>query len=117
MEAGAFHDFAIGLPGATFDVKWGQDRIYSVGGKMFAAAGSVGQDRPLYSFKASDMAFELLVEQGLARPAPYAARFKWVQLLANDSLTEDELKAYVVQAHGLIAEALPKKARAALRLA
>ena len=116
MKADAFHAFALSLLGATFDVKWGADRIYSVGAKMFAAAGGVGDDEPRYAFKASDMAFELLVEQGLARPAPYSARFKWVQLLAHDSLRDDELKAYIVQAHRLVAAALPKKLRASLGL-
>jgi predicted DNA-binding protein (MmcQ/YjbR family) len=95
MDADTFHQRAMALPGATYDVKWGADRVYSVGGKMFAAAGAVGDASPAYSFKASDIAFELLVEQGLARPAPYAARFKWVQLLTADSLNDADLTAYL----------------------
>jgi predicted DNA-binding protein (MmcQ/YjbR family) len=114
MDTDAFHDLALALPGATYDVKWGADRVYSVGGKMFAAAGAVGDASPAYSFKASDIAFEVLVEQGLARPAPYAARFKWVQLLSADSLNDADLTAYLAQAHALVAAGLSRKLRQSL---
>jgi predicted DNA-binding protein (MmcQ/YjbR family) len=76
----------------------------------------VGDDAPAYSFKASDLAFEMLVEQGVARPAPYLARAKWVQLLASDALPDETLVAYLGQAHALVAARLPRKARAALGL-
>ena len=83
---------------------------------MLAVAGCKGDADPKYAFKASDLAFEMLVEQGLARPAPYMARAKWVQLLAPDSLPDDELRAYLAQAHGLVAAKLTRKARAELGL-
>jgi predicted DNA-binding protein (MmcQ/YjbR family) len=83
---------------------------------MSAVAGCEGDADPKYAFKASDLAFEMLVEQGLARPAPYMARAKWVQLLAPDSLPDDELRAYLAQAHGLVAAKLTRKARAELGL-
>jgi predicted DNA-binding protein (MmcQ/YjbR family) len=111
-----FDRIARGLKGASYDLKWGGSRIYSVGEKMFASAGHVDDVAPRYSFKASDMAFELLVEQGLARPAPYLARAKWVQLARADSLTDAELTAYLVQAHKIVAAGLSKKLQAELGL-
>ena len=116
MDADTFHTVALSLAGATFDVKWGADRVYSVGAKMFAMAGQVGDPAPAYAFKVSDMAFELLVEQGLARPSPYLARFMWVQLTTADALGDAELRAYVAQAHGLVAAGLPRRTRRALGL-
>jgi predicted DNA-binding protein (MmcQ/YjbR family) len=116
MTPEAFHDAALGMPGATFDIKWGEDRIYSVGAKMFASAGSINNPAPRYSFKASDMAFELLVEQGVATPAPYLARAKWVALTHSEALPDDDLRAYLAQAHAIVAAGLTKKARAALGL-
>jgi predicted DNA-binding protein (MmcQ/YjbR family) len=116
MTPEAFHNAALALPGATFDLKWGSDRCYSVGGKMFAAAGSDGDPASGPGFKTSDLAFEMLVEQGLARPAPYAARFKWVQLLSYDVLPDDQLVAYLAQAHAIVAAGLTRKARTALGL-
>ena len=114
MDADRFHAVALALPGATFDVKWGADRVDSVGGKMFAGAGVVGDPAPRYGFKASDLAFEALIEQGLAAPAPYAARFKWVQLTSADALTDAELTAYLAQAHALVAAGLSRRLRASL---
>src|ERR1700749_3069017 len=70
MTPEAFHAAALALPGATFDIKWGADRVYSVGGKMFAHAGPEGEREPRYMFKASDLAFEMLIQQGVAKPAP-----------------------------------------------
>ena len=117
MRFEAFHDAVLKLPGAALDIKWGQDRAFVVGGKMFVRAGSLGQDEPRYIFKASDLAFELLVEQGLARPAPYLAKAKWVQMVSADALSDEELMAYVARAHALVAAKLPKAVRLGLGLA
>jgi len=92
------------------EVLWGADEVYKVGGKMFAATGPGGG----FSFKANDVAFEMLVETGAAIPAPYAARFKWVQVDDPSALTDDELKAYLTESHALVAAKLPKKQRLAL---
>ena len=102
------------LPGVAMDIKWGADRVYCVGDKMFAHAGPVGEEKPRYLFKASDMAFEMLVESGVAAPAPYLARAKWVQLSTSHALSDTDLTAYVGQAHALIAAKLTRKQRAVL---
>lgn len=117
MTPEAFHAAALALPGATFDIKWGADRCYCVGERLFAAAGHLGDQAPCYSFKASDMAFELLIEHGVAQPAPYAARAKWVRLVSANALPDQELIAYVAHAHALVAAKLSRKKRAELGLA
>ena len=114
MTPETFHAVALALPGATFDIKWGADRVYSVGGKMFAHAGIEGDPEPKYMFKASDLAFEMLIEQGLAKPAPYLARAKWVQLIGPDALSDEDLAAYLQEAHRIVAGKLPAAAKAAL---
>jgi predicted DNA-binding protein (MmcQ/YjbR family) len=113
----AFEAACLGLPATTFVVQWGDSRVFKVGGKIFALIG-FGEDggAPRYNFKASDMAFELLVEQGLARPAPYLQRAKWVQLLKPDALPPDEIKSYLAQAHALIAARLTRAKRRELGL-
>ena len=117
MTPEAFHDVALALPGATFDIKWGAEHVYSVGGKMFAVGGAFGGAGVLlYSFKTSDLAFEMLVEQGVARPAPYLARAKWVQLVSEDALDDEDLKRYLAEAHRIVALGLTRKVRAALGL-
>ena len=82
------------------DIKWGEDRVYCVGGKMFAHRRTrwVMRQNPAIMFKASDLAFEMLVESGAAvRLRPISARAKWVQLLAADGSlpADDVLAAYV----------------------
>ena len=84
---------------------------------MFAVGGSSGGPGALlYSFKVSDLAYEMLVEQGVARPAPYLARAKWVQLVGEDALDDEDLKRYLAEAHRIVALGLTRKVRAALGL-
>jgi len=112
MSQAAFDAAAMALPGVTMSVQWGDDRVYKVGGKMFAVMGPAGS----FSFKASDVAFEVLTETGQARPAPYLARAKWVYFERADALPADELAGYLKTAHGLVAAKLTRKLRAELGL-
>ena len=117
MTPEAFQARCLALPAATLSIQWGGSRVYKVGGRIFAiVGGAIGEDPPAYAFKASDMAYELLIEQGLAAPAPYLARAKWVRLASPDALPDDELAAYLGQAHELVARRLTRAARRALGL-
>jgi len=116
MTPDAFHRAALGLKAVTCDVRWGADQVYSVGGKMFAVAGPIGDPDLTYAFKASEVAFEMLTQSGIARPAPYLARAKWVKLVAADTLPDDDLKAYLGRAHSIVAATLTRKLRAELGL-
>lgn len=116
MNADAFHAAALALPGVTLDIKWGKDRVYCVGGKMFAVAGEVGDPAPRYAFKAMDASFEQLCGEGVAEPAPYLARARWVLLKSGDVLPDDQLVAYLATAHRLIADKLTKTKRAELAI-
>ena len=113
MTPSAFEKAARALPGSEFSVKWGADYVCSVGGKMFAATNEPGTT---LSLKVSDIAFEVLTETGRARPAPYAARFKWVMFDDLAALEAAEVKDWLRTAHELVAAKLPKKQRAALGL-
>ena len=104
----------LSLPAATLSIQWGGTHVFKVGGKLFAMSeGEVWGP----AFKASDMAFELLCEQGLARPAPYLQRAKWLQVTHAASFADDELAAYLSQAHAIVAAKLPRKRRVELGLA
>ena len=123
MTPEAFDAVCMGLTGATHVRQWGGSEVYKVGGKIFAILAAFGPhegpdrgDGRAATFKASDMAYELLIEHGLARPAPYLARAKWVQLVRGDALSDQDLRAYLVQAHALVAARLTKAAQRALGL-
>ena len=103
----------LALPAATLDHPFGDDHdAYRVGGKMFCMVGAMGG----ISFKVSDIAYEVLTGSGHARPAPYMARNKWVNLPAIGDWPDDELAEHLAIAHGIVAAKLTKKARAELGL-
>lgn len=100
---------ALALPGAALSIQWGDDRVYKVGGKMFAAMGA-GM-APALSFKVGDVAFEMLIEREGVIPAPYLARAKWVQLTTLKAMDGAEIRERLGEAHRIIVEKLPKKLR------
>jgi predicted DNA-binding protein (MmcQ/YjbR family) len=115
MTPAAFNDFCRTLPAATHVVQWGGSHVWKVGGKVFAIGS---WDEPLagITFKVTPISFEILREQPGLRPAPYLASrgMKWIQHFAKPGLPDRELKQYLRASHGLVAEGLPKKTRAAL---
>ncbi|KWV58374.1 hypothetical protein AS156_34875 [Bradyrhizobium macuxiense] len=117
MRLKTFEAHCLRLPAATKVVQWEGTSVFKVGGKMFALGGGfVERLGGGFMFKVSNMAYQLMIEQELARPAPYLARAKWVQLVGNDALPDAELKAYLNQAHALVAGKLTRKSRKALGL-
>jgi len=117
MTPKTFEARCLRLPAATKVVQWEGTSVFKVGGKMFALSGGYTAESGGYMFKVSDMAYGMLIEHGLARPAPYLARAKWVQLVGNNALPDAELTAYLAQAHALIVAKLSKKLRKELGLA
>jgi predicted DNA-binding protein (MmcQ/YjbR family) len=112
VSPAAFEKAALALPGATLSVQWGADRVYKVGGKMFACRGDNGGAKdPPVSFKCSDLSFELLVKKKGVAPAPYLARAKWVMLENLRALPDAEIEARLAEAHRLVVEKLPRKLR------
>jgi predicted DNA-binding protein (MmcQ/YjbR family) len=107
----------LALPATTLSVQWGHDRVFKVGGKMFAVLGFVDKDTPAgLSFKASDDSFRLLTELPGITPAPYLARAQWVRLDKPSRLKASELKAYLTRAHSIVAAGLSKKLQRELGL-
>lgn len=109
----------LALPGAELSIKWGDDHIFVVGGKMFAGMGPKAKRGASngISFKADDLGFELLTKKRGIAPAAYLARAKWVSLDRLDRLPDKQLAGYLTRAHAIVAEGLPKKTRRALGIA
>ncbi|MBR0799125.1 MmcQ/YjbR family DNA-binding protein [Bradyrhizobium jicamae] len=116
MSPKVFETTCLRLHAVTKVVQWEGTSVFKVGGKMFALSGGFIERSGGFMFKTSTMAYQMLIEQGLARPAPYLARAKWVQLVGNSALSDPELKAYLEQAHALIAAKLTRKSRKSLGL-
>ena len=96
------------LPGITEDIKWGQDLVFSVGGKMFCVAG-LDQSPVTASFKVKDEEFEEISKWPGFKPAPYVAKYKWVFIEDINKMSKKEWGHYVTQSYQLVKSKLPKK--------
>jgi len=113
MTPEAFDAACRALPAVTHVVQWGDSDVYKVGGKVFAIRGLGGA----VSFKVSEIAYEVMIEAGIARPAPYLARAKWVAVDDLAAVDADEMAGWLANAHSLIAAKLTRAQRGSLGLA
>ena len=98
----------LSLPGATEQLQWGDDLVFTVAGKMFAVL-PLEPSRVWLSFKASPDEFRELVELRGVIPAPYLARAQWVAVEAEDALEAAEVKRLLAKSHALVVARLPRK--------
>lgn len=98
-----------GMKAVTEDIKWGNELVLSVGGKMFFVAG-LDQSPVTASFKVSDEDFEEMCNRPGFKPAPYLARYKWVYIDDINKIKTSDWKTYLLQSYNLVTEKLaPKK--------
>jgi predicted DNA-binding protein (MmcQ/YjbR family) len=117
MTYGEFNAFCKALPATSHVVQWGGSHVWKVGGKVFAiASGSEG--KPGFTFKVSDVAYEMLKDRPGLRPAPYLASrgMKWIQHFAKPGLSDAGLRDYIRQSHAIVSQGLSKKKRTELGL-
>lgn len=109
MDIDQLRTFCLTLPAVTEDVKWDNDLVFSVGGKMFCIASL---DPPFRcSFKVKDEEYEeLSIREGFM-PAPYMARAKWVLVTNPAQLARKEWEGYIHQSYNLVKAKLTKKLR------
>ena len=100
--------FCRGLPGATEDIKWGADTVFSVGGKMFMVTG-VGVAAERMSFKVEDERFLELTDRPGFIPAPYLARARWVCVERADALGDAEAATLLRRSYELVFGKLTKQ--------
>ncbi|MGZ8289785.1 MAG: MmcQ/YjbR family DNA-binding protein [Telluria sp.] len=96
------------FPGATTDIKWGADLVFSVGEKMFAVTGDDVPAKGM-SFKVEDDRFLELTDRRGIIPAPYMARNKWIYVEDADALSDEEAHALLRRSYELVFAKLAKK--------
>ncbi|WP_299503949.1 MmcQ/YjbR family DNA-binding protein [uncultured Roseobacter sp.] len=117
MTRDDFNAFCATLPATTHVVQWRNADVWKVGGKVFAICGwNDGLDA--FTFKASDLAFEVLQDTPGVRPAPYMASrgLKWLQHYAAPGLSDSELQNHLKASYDMVIAGLTKKKRAELNL-
>ena len=112
-----YNTFCSGLPATSNVVQWGGSHVWKVGGKVFAIGGWQ-DEKPSFTFKVSEIAYEMLKEQPGLRPAPYLASrgMKWIQHFAKPGLSDRELRDYIRESHSIVSRGLSKKRRIELGL-
>jgi len=103
------------LPHIVEDIKWGNDRVFSItGGKMFCVFSFENDEYIGVSFKVDDHRFLEMTDRPQFVPAPYMARARWVYLVDTNGISEKELKELISRSHQLYFEKLSKKAQRSL---
>lgn len=105
-------EYCRSLPGATEDVKWENNRVFSVGGKMFASFNL--PDGEPFGFKTDPHVFADLTQREGIEPAAYLARALWVSLRSSDLLPIEEIQDLLYEAHAIVAAKLPRTIRSEL---
>jgi len=104
-----FVAFCRRLPHVMEDMKSGNDRAFSIGGKMFAVFDQAGAGR--IAFKTTPEMFASLTSRPGIRPAPSAARYHWVTLENPQVLPATEIEELIRESYHLVALSLPARIR------
>lgn len=96
------------LPAVTEDIKWGNDLVFSIGGKMFCVAG-LNQSPTSASFKVTDEEFDEMCDRDGFKPAPYVAKYKWVWIDDISKMKKADWKKYIKQSYDMVKAKLPNK--------
>ena len=117
MTEDDYNTFCRALPATTHVVQWRGAHVWKVGGKVFAIAHWDDGEASI-TFKAGDIAYEMLKAQPGLRPAPYLASrgMKWIQHYAKPGLNDTELRDYIHRSHDIVSRGLPRKLKIALGL-
>jgi len=114
-EAG-FRSLTADWAGTCHAVKWDDDLVASVAGKMYALYCLSGAHAGKLSFKVPDELFLPLTEQPGIIPAPYAARYKWIAVVEPQRYGDAWLQRMIRQSYEQVAARLPKRTQRALGL-
>ena len=115
MTRDEYNAFCASLPATNHVIQWGNSDVWKVGTKLFAVCGwNDGKDA--FTFKVSDIAWEILPDMPGLRPAPYLASrgMKWIQHYEAPGLSDAELKAHIEASYDMAKSKLTKKQRAEL---
>lgn len=109
LDEAALRHWVDRWPGVGSDIKWDDDLVFSVAGKMFCVLCVRGPLAGRLSFKVEDERFLELTERPGFMPAPYLARAHWVLVSEPGRLPARELAALLRRSYELVRAKLPRK--------
>ena len=101
-------------PGVANSIKWEDDLVFTVAGKMFAVYCLRGPHRERVSFKVDPERFLELTDQPGIVPAAYMARAFWISIAEPDRFARAKMSDFVRHSYDLVRGGLSKKQQAAL---
>jgi predicted DNA-binding protein (MmcQ/YjbR family) len=109
MNIEQLREFCISLHAVTEDIKWGDNLVFSVAGKIFCVADL--KPPMQVTFKVPEDEFPgITATKGFVQ-APCFARMKWVLVQDESLLGDEEWEHYLRQSYELVKAGLPKKTR------
>ena len=107
--------FCRNLPNAEYTEPWGPGvECWKISGKMFAICG-FEKDGIVLKCETPDQA-SMLIDVGVAEPAPYLKRGGWV-LMRFGAVEPDDLKARIETSRQVVIKSLTKAQKSALESA
>lgn len=98
------------FPAVTQEEKWDDDLRFSVGEKLFCMISKKAPHQ--ISLKCRPEDFHRLISRDGVVPAPYLARYHWVQIKQIDTLPVPELQLLLQNAYDLVVNTLAPEDRA-----
>jgi predicted DNA-binding protein (MmcQ/YjbR family) len=109
MNIEELREFCLSLPAVTEDIKWEDNLVFSVAGKIFCLTGL---DVPLHvALKIPEDQFDELTQTSDIIQASHFARRQWMTILAEDRFSRKEWEQYIRQSYELVKAKLPGKVR------
>ena len=109
MDEKSLRKLSAGWPGIGAEIKWENDLIFMVAGKMFCGLCVSGEQKGKLAFKVEPERFLEFTDRPGIVPAPYMARSHGISLDDPKVLPRAELEALVRRAYELVRDKLPKK--------
>jgi predicted DNA-binding protein (MmcQ/YjbR family) len=118
MTYDEYNEFCRSLPATSYVSQWGASHVWKVGGKVFAIGGWQKSDAPAFSFKTSELNFEILKDEPGYRPAPYLASrgMKWIQMFESVLSDNSKVKNHLEDSYRIVSSSLTKKKQKELGL-
>jgi predicted DNA-binding protein (MmcQ/YjbR family) len=114
MDAKELESLCGAWPGVTHSIKWEDDLVFCVSGKMFVVTALRGPHRGRISFKVDKDRFLELTDQPGMMPAPYMARAFWISISEQERFGREDIEAFIRRSYELVRGGLSKKLQAKL---
>ncbi|HJT73331.1 MAG TPA: MmcQ/YjbR family DNA-binding protein [Chitinophaga sp.] len=98
-------NYCLAFPSVTKEEKWDEDLRFFVGEKLFCMICKNPPHQVSLKCRLED--FHRLISQPGIVPAPYLARYHWVQIKQLDTLPIPELQSLLQNAYDLVVNTLP----------